>query len=136
MKVVSILVPVDFSGCSTHALSYARVLAEALGASLDVLHVWHLSAYSDLESELAKSQERELRAKLDEVARSVAGVAVRTHLGHGAPHEVILQKSVALKASMVVMGTSAKTGFEHFLLGSVAERIVRESRVPVVTVRS
>ena len=62
-------------------------------------------------------------------------VPLHRHLRVGIPYVEIVEAAKAIGADMIVMGTTGKTGLEHFLLGSVAERIVRTASCPVLTVR-
>ncbi|MHB9288756.1 universal stress protein [Halobacteriales archaeon Cl-PHB] len=62
-------------------------------------------------------------------------VAVERAVESGIPHERILDYADAADADVVVMGTHGRTGLDHVLIGSVAERVVRQSPVPVLTVR-
>ena len=54
---------------------------------------------------------------------------------NGLPHEQIIAQAVAKGVDMVVLGTNGRTGFDHILFGSTAEKVVRKSKVPVLTVR-
>ena len=60
---------------------------------------------------------------------------VKTYLVSGTPYREILKKTQLEKVDLIVMGTHGRTGVEHLLLGSVAERVVRLSPCPVLTVR-
>jgi nucleotide-binding universal stress UspA family protein len=64
-----------------------------------------------------------------------ARLRVKSHLASGIPHRETLQKAKEEKADLIVMGTHGRTGVEHLLLGSVAEKVVRLSPYPVLTVR-
>jgi universal stress protein A len=136
-----ILVPVDFSDASRSAASYAIELAEQLAAgdasvSVDALHAWQLAGFATPTSELAKDTERQLRAELDGFLGELgAKVPVRSHLRLGVPYQEIVQAAKEYESDLVIMGTTGKTGLEHFLIGSVAERVVRAAPVPVLTVR-
>jgi nucleotide-binding universal stress UspA family protein len=142
-----ILVPVDFSASSRAALEAAAFLAEKLGASVDVLHVWeppgyvgpevmihmpgktglplvefaHTEAGRDMERFLADFGKRGLRVS----GRLETGLAVQT----------ILRVAGDDHYDLIVMGTRGRTGLSHLMLGSVAERVVRRAACPVLTVR-
>jgi nucleotide-binding universal stress UspA family protein len=134
-----LLVPVDLGEGSAPAITLARELAAALRADLVLVHAFHgLSVpYSELPPSLV---ERELAGveggaeKALELLASRAG-AVRTVLRHGEPAEVVLAVATEVGASMIVMATHGRRGLPRLVLGSVAERVVRESPIPVVTVR-
>ena len=59
---------------------------------------------------------------------------VEGHLTEGVAHEEIARLAEEIGAGMIIMGTHGRSGMRHFLLGSVTERVVRTSKVPVLTV--
>ncbi len=134
-----LLVPVDFGDLSGTAIGLARELASALRADLALVHAFHgISVpYTELPPALV---ERELSgvevgaARALDVLASRSGAA-RAVLRHGEPAEVVLAVAAEIGATMIVMGTHGRRGLPRLVLGSVAERVVRESPVPVVTVR-
>jgi len=73
---------------------------------------------------------------LEELASRKSGVKLETHLLEGIPYKEVVRMTEELDADLVVMGTHGRTGLKHLLLGSVAERVVRSSKVPVITVPS
>lgn len=136
-----ILVPVDFSDASRNAAKYAldlgaQLSTESMPVSIDFVHAWQLAGFATPSSELAKDTERQLRTELDELVASFAAkVPVRAHLRLGIPYQEVVQAAEDYKSDLIVMGTTGKSGLEHFLVGSVAERVVRGAPVPVITVR-
>jgi nucleotide-binding universal stress UspA family protein len=137
LEIRRILVPTDFSDAAEHALRYALSLAAKLGAEIDLLHVWQLSVYASPSSDLAKGMEKDLSRDLEQLAGRYGahGVVLRRHLRLGVPYLAIVEASRDLGADLIVMGTTGRTGLAHFVLGSVAERIVRTAECPVLTVR-
>lgn len=149
-KVQKILVPTDFSTCSTQAVEHAAALAGALGATVHLLHVCadpHLGPLPDaahgmeavydswtkvLEARRAAAAEK-LKAEI--AAQAGSGVEFTFALADGHPAETTLETAQEGGYDLVVMGTHGHTGLKHVFLGSVAERIVRLSSVPVLTVR-
>jgi nucleotide-binding universal stress UspA family protein len=139
----TILCPVDFSNGSMRALDKAYELARALGAELEILHVYHIPMYG-----LPLAQEMitpSLRVEVTEKAQAALAslkatvgpdVPVTTKLIEGYPAEAVVDRARELGAEMVVMSTHGRQGFRRFLLGSVTERVVRMSTVPVLTVHS
>jgi nucleotide-binding universal stress UspA family protein len=133
-----ILVPTDGSETAAAALDHAVDLAERYGATLHLLHVVEsamipptpaggevldrLSAHGD-------SVVNEAREGVDD------RVPVETAVAEGSPHRAILDYTADADIDLVVMGTHGRTGLQHALLGSVAERVVRLADVPVLTVR-
>ena len=137
LEIRHILVPTDFSDTADHALRYALELAGALGADVHLLHAWQLSAYASPNSELAVGMERDLRRDLDALAQRyvASGVVIHPQLRLGPPTGELLDAATELDCGVIVMGTSGRTGFEHFILGSVAEQVARHARCPVLTIR-
>lgn len=143
-----ILVPVDYSEGSAAALAYAAALAEKLGAALDVVHVWDRPAYvSETVLVGPPDQKRPLSELIREnaaaemksfIARAAipARVSLETRLLSGNPSATILNELRAGGHELLVVGTHGRTGLRHLLLGSVAEKLVRLSPVPVLTVPS
>ncbi len=140
----SILVPIDFSVHSKNALKYAVPLAEKFNASLHLVYVVEPTIYpADLgfgqvvlpgvEEELREKGEGELEALMRrEIGKRVkASTAVRT----GNPHQEILREAEEKGVDLIVVATHGHSGVEHMLFGSTADRIVRRSKVPVLTIR-
>lgn len=138
-----ILCPVDFSETSDHALEYALDLADGLGAEVHLAHIYQLPMYALPDGALLAGPDMASRIlntcqdSLDQLASRYAGrkLAAQKHLTEGAPHVEICRIAQQIGADMIVVGTHGRTGFGHLLLGSVAERVVRMSKVPVLTVR-
>ncbi len=147
MNVTRIVVPVDYSAHARVTLEYAAELAKGFGASLHVIHVWDrpplvadtmvVSAEGEparsLVELIGENAEREMREFLA-AAKLPEGVTLTHHLESGEPTSTILKAIKEYQADLVVMGTHGRTGVRHLLLGSVAEKLVRLSPVPVITV--
>lgn len=137
-----ILVPIDFSDGSNRAISQAVQLAGALGASIELFHAYQLPVFALPDSsvtvsptyvaDLTDRAQKELDRQRDRLAAE--GLTVTTQLLEGNPADAIVERATALKAQMIVIGTHGRSGFRRFLLGSTAERVVRTSTVPVLTV--
>ncbi len=141
-RIQKILVPVDFSDASHQATRYAVDLAQQLSSggakiTIELVHAWQLAGYASASSELAKQTERALRDQIDAYAKEnlPPEMAARPHLRLGVPYDEIVNLAAEISADLIVMGTTGKTGLEHFLVGSVAERVIRSATMPVVTVR-
>lgn len=141
----SILHPTDFSRASAPALRRAVALASAYRVPLLILHVMTPpspfigegappSSYLELLALARRSAKRRLAAVLARVRR--AGVRVRSIFTEGLPGDEILRAARRARADLIVMGTHGRTGLSRAFMGSVADRVVRESRCPVLTVRS
>jgi nucleotide-binding universal stress UspA family protein len=140
-NVTRILVPVDFSEHSEHALRYAVELAKVYRATLHLVHVYPASAYIApplLPGPVIVGQFRDQSQKAfdDFLARAKTehAVPMTGTLLEGVPHVEILRAAKDVGADLIVVGTHGRTGIEHLLLGSVAERVLRGAHVPVMTV--
>ncbi|AUV83290.1 universal stress protein [Salinigranum rubrum] len=136
-----ILLPTDGSGPSEAARDHAIGLAAAYDATLHAIYVVDDDALraARIDSDVVvEGFETEGESLLDEVAASAAGASVdcETAVLHGHPHEVITEYAADNDVDLIVMGTHGRHGVSRFLLGSVTERVVRTSDVPVLTVRS
>lgn len=135
-----VLLPTDGSRASGRALEYAIDLAQQYDASLHVMYVIDKAVFAgDVEAGTIVSQFEQVgQSILDgvEADATKAGIeTVITHLGRGSPHEAILEYTKEEEIDVVVMGTRGRTGLDRYLLGSVTEKVVRLSDVPVLTVR-
>jgi nucleotide-binding universal stress UspA family protein len=144
LGIRSILVPIDFSVHSKNALKYAIPIAEKFRASLHLVYVVEPTIYpADLgfgqvvlpgvEDELREKGAEELETLIrKEIGKRVsASCAVRT----GNPHQEILREADERGVNMIVVATHGHSGVEHMLFGSTADRIVRNARCPVMTIR-
>lgn len=131
--VKRILFATDFSSCAHHAEAYVAFLAKAYGTSIDVVHV--LELYSGMYP--AVQDHRETDERLVEVVRRLQQptLPVTDHQMPGIPSVVISEAAMKYYADLIVMGTHGRTGLEHILLGSTAERVLTMARCPVLTVR-
>lgn len=137
----TILCPLDFERNSLDALEVARDLAQENRATLHLLHVARVPA-ADMDVPLPFAAnprwEREARAKLERIARDQFQGKVRFEIRvvSGTPDDDVLRMAGELQADLIVMGTHGRKGWRHIVLGSVAERVVREAHCPVLTIRS
>lgn len=131
----SILVPVDFGGPSLRACDRAVALARDLHAAVTLLHVVEPPPYPLAESATVQLREGAERAMALHAAKLRPHVQeLRTHVVVGTPWREVLAAIDAEHADLVVAGTHGRRGIAHVALGSVAERIVRTSPVPVLTI--
>jgi universal stress protein A len=146
MAIRRILVPIDFSQDSLHALAYARDLAQSFRAELLLLHVvdqTYLAGAPELRlanPALAKLLDDQWQIAKTHVAHFGAdleskGQHVQTLVKRGSPAQVIADTAKRTAADLIVMGTHGRTGLAHMLIGSVAEKVVRTAACPVLTVR-
>jgi len=142
MSFQRILVATDFGDCSRQALDLAVNLAP-FGAQLTLLHVWDAPRYSYgnglyLPAELVAPVEQAAIARLEQELTELKKryPTAKSALRAGAAWEQVLGAANDLRADLIVMGTHGRRGLEHALLGSVAEKVVRSARVPVLTVHA
>jgi nucleotide-binding universal stress UspA family protein len=143
-----ILVPVDYSAHSAEAIRAAAELALRCDASVTLVHVFDVLtgvAYSLPEGALLLTPQQiddltsEYEKLLDGAKRDaeLAGARrVETKELQGAPAFAILELAESGGFDLIVMGTHGRRGIGRVMLGSVAERVLRESPCPVLTVRA
>lgn len=143
LDIRKILVPTDFSANSEPALDYAAAMAPKFGAAIHLLHVCEVPsvttgsmdayavAYSDWSQKLGDEAEQGL-ARLQ---GRFTGIPVSTEVLFGNPARCIVTAAKTNDADLIVMGTHGHGPVMHLMMGNVAERVVRMSPVPVLTVR-
>ena len=144
-----VLVAVDFSEDSRAALLWACQLAESINASLVVLHVvhepaaspgfYHLKNQSRLlpMQEVAELMMAEFMGNLiNKNAKNDRLKTAETRFVSGLPPGRIIEIAAEIDAEMIVVGSRGMTGLPHLMLGSVAERVVELSAIPVVVVKA
>jgi nucleotide-binding universal stress UspA family protein len=147
MSIRKILVPVDYSECSRVALRFAADLAERYGAAADIVHVWDRPSYvTDVllthkdplsGKSLVRLIEENAEHDLEEFLKGTElphGMMASGRLLSGDPASALLRELEQGQHDMVVMGTHGRGGLSHLLLGSVAEKLTRLARVPVLVV--
>lgn len=146
IRLNRVLVPVDFSEFGKHALKYGCEFARRFGAELHLLHVVEdvypmvpeagmlLPAQGDYLAELKAAAQRAIDA-LPEADWSNGIADVVRSIGTGTPFLEVIRYAKEHDIDLIVIGTHGRTGLVHMLMGSVAERIVRKSPCPVLTVR-
>ena len=133
----NILVAIDFDNESKQALAYGRLLGQAFGASLRLLHVMPNHFLHAMTADpihlAARSHERMGEWLTDEDRRNLHATCVLAE--SDLPAEAILNYARTHEINLIVMGTHGRGAVDRFLLGSVAERVVRTAPCPVLTVR-
>jgi nucleotide-binding universal stress UspA family protein len=143
-NINDILFATDLSEASHPAAEYALTLAKLTGAHLHVLHViseldehQRVMIPSEAFKVLEKAIELQAVTELDRFCREQAGdLHTTTYAVVGTPFLMILETGEKLNADLIVMGTHGRNGVERVIVGSTAERVVRRSKIPVLTVRS
>lgn len=141
-QIQRILVAHDFSETADCALAYAIGMAEKFGARITVLHVCDVLAYGVPDAMVASldwTGEAEQAASdtlvgIVEQAGRTSNRVIEGVLRRGLAWEAISALSLEIGADLVVMGTHGRRGFARAALGSVAEKMVRMSSCPVLTV--
>jgi nucleotide-binding universal stress UspA family protein len=146
MKFGKILVAIDFSPHSEHAIDAALALADPEQGTLTLFHVCELPAYSTPElsiyvpsPELAEDLTEEAKRSLERYRAQCAEKGVRVEvaclLGTSVAGEIV-EYAAAQRFDLIVVGTHGRHGLRRLVLGSVAERVVRTADRPVLTVRT
>lgn len=145
LAIKTILVPTDFSEASEAAVKYGKALAEAFGSSLHLVHVmedllahaWAAEVYvasmPSLREEIGKEATDRLGAMVTDEERQ--RLRVTTAIIEGNPFLEIIRYARAHDVDLIVLGSHGRGPVAHMLLGSVAEKVVRKSPCPVLTVR-
>ncbi|QDU39996.1 hypothetical protein Mal4_43500 [Maioricimonas rarisocia] len=145
IQLKKILVPSDFSDFSKHALRYGCELSNRFNSELHLLHVLQdivalvpepgmaFPAPGDYMDEMKQSASRALDDLPDE--EWIRDVPVVREVRVGTPFLEIVRYARDLDIDLIVVGTHGRSGLAHVLLGSTAEKVVRKSGCPVLTVR-
>jgi nucleotide-binding universal stress UspA family protein len=138
-----ILCPVDLSDVSRHAMCHAAMLARWYDAKITALHVWNPRVMSSTDFAFVGTAPPTIldNAEVEEVHRQVVGCLgpvsapdLEVLVRDGRPSTRILEAATALPADLIVIGTHGAGGFEHLVLGSVTEKVLRQASCPVLTV--
>jgi len=147
MAIRRILVPIDYSENSKAALAYGAELALSFGAALDIVHVWDRPTY--VSDAVMVQRPGEAHKPIGELIRENAqkdmnefmatitlpsGVPTQSRLLSGEPAATLVAELKKGEHDLVVLSTHGRTGIAHLLLGSIAEKLVRMSPIPVLTV--
>lgn len=143
-----ILLAVDFSADSEAAFLWATSAAKRFAVPLVVLHVVHdpesapgYYAKTDASGRLVPMEEagrqmlEEFLAKMEAHPQAEPGVELRSRMTAGLPANRILEVAADEEAQLIVLGSRGRTGLEHLLLGSKAERVAQLSPIPVTIVK-
>jgi len=144
MQIKTILFPTDFSQGARAAMDYALSMAQDYDAKLILLYViqdisiaeWYIPSTisaADLVEDMQKSAAREMEKWGAETAAKVKNV--EKLVVRGVPFVEIIRTAKEKNADLIVIGTHGRTGIDHMLFGSTAEKVVRKSGCPVLTVR-
>jgi nucleotide-binding universal stress UspA family protein len=137
--VKRILVATDFSEQSEKALEWAKCFADAFKAKLVLLHVIDVFSLSETGALMTGMDplgaiREQVRSHMDRLKTAFPGADIMVR--EASPRPTIVELASELDCDLIVMGTHGRSGLVHLLLGSVAEYVVRHSKVPVLTVRT
>lgn len=140
----AILFATDFSESSDYAFGYAHSLAKKFNARLLIVHI--INEPVDLRGFYVPHISFEkLEEEIEEGAQKMMEKFCRTHIRDydnyetfivpGIPYDEIIKKAAEAAADLIIMGTHGRTGLDHVLFGSTAEKVVRKATIPVMTIR-
>ncbi len=144
-KITKILYPTDFSEASLEALKYALSFARSCPARLVLMHVVNEKIFSEglslarvsapeaLGQEMAAEAGRQLKMIIPAEERQ--GLELETVILHGNPSLEVIRYAKENKVDMIVIGTAGRSGVEHMMFGSTAEKVVRGAHCPVLSVK-
>ena len=136
LRIGTILHPTDFSEHSKDALQVACALARDYGARLVVLHVANVPSVDGYQTEDPAKIRKEAEDQLHQMEIPVDNVRAERKCVLGEDVSEILRVAGEIKADVIVMGTHGRTGLRRFLMGSVAEQVLRLAPCLVLTANS
>jgi nucleotide-binding universal stress UspA family protein len=150
-SIRKILVPVDFSEGALPAVALAATMARTFDASVELLHVWQPPPLIPFPVVIVPSPGETTPINIEELARTTAGAQMKelvdrlrdqgvrevlSRVAVGAPAYEIVELATLGHFDLIVMGTHGRSGIAHAVIGSVAEKVVRRAKCPVLTVRA
>lgn len=143
--VKKILFPTDFSEASHFALGYAVEMKKIFKAELEIAHVLFdeaniVSFYlpqmtmQNISGEFEEGAMKQFE-EFTSSAKELEGITYTKKLLKGTPYNEIVKEAADGNFDMIIIGTHGRTGLEHVLFGSTAEKVVRKAPCPVLTVR-
>ena len=144
MDFKTILFASDFSEGSDFAFQSAISLARKFDSKLIIVHI--INEPVDLRGfYVPHISFDKLEEEIEQGAEKLMEKFCRTHMADfnnyesfvspGIPYDEIIKKAVTLNVNLIVLGTHGRTGLDHVLFGSTAEKVVRKSPIPVMTIR-
>lgn len=142
MSYSKILIAVDSSEYSMNAAKKGLELSHQLNAKVALLYVVDTSkALGNIDAGITAEQaliilKKEAEQTLDELAGMYNGASIMKFIPEGMPSKDIIKTAEIWEADLIILGTHGRTGLLHLLVGSVAEHIIRNSKIPVMVVPS
>ena len=139
-----ILVPVDFSPTSLHALRYALLFAQQFGSTLHLVHVYEppsfMAGYQALPKMVAAPDAevmQRIKIELDSLvaAQDEPQIPMKSFVRKGKGYDQIIKVAKEESIDLIIITTHGYSGLKHTLMGSTAERVVRHAPCPVLVVR-
>jgi nucleotide-binding universal stress UspA family protein len=134
INVKKILYPTDFSSYSNQAYFHAIALAESHGASLTIVYVY-APAQGTTAAAPTPGDPAYWKNQLEQIRPTNPKIAINHVFLEGDPATEIVRHAASAGADLIVMGTHGRTGLERLLLGSVAEKVMREALCSVLVVK-
>jgi nucleotide-binding universal stress UspA family protein len=139
-----LLIPLDGSKTAERALPYARYLAEEKNVLIELLAVvdvanmaTHMTAERALHLDtMVEDAVRASEKYLEAIAGTLSAAKIKTVVDTGRPEEVIIEKAAAEQNTLITMATHGRSGMNRWLLGSVAEKVLRGATDPVLLIRA
>jgi nucleotide-binding universal stress UspA family protein len=134
------LIPLDGSKTAAKVLPYARTVARSLKIPVKLMAVTEVLTLTAGKAHhldtLVDAAIRRNQEYLQKIAKTFTGVSIDYTVEAGAPEEAIIMKAAANKGTLITMATHGRSGVRRWLLGSVAEKVLRGSSNPVLLVRA
>ena len=138
------LIPLDSSKTAENVLPYGRILARTFQIPVELMEVLDIAGMaSHVAAEKARrldtvvtEGERSSEQYLKKIASSFSDVNVRCTVERGRPEDVIIEKAAADKTTLIAMATHGRSGMSRWLLGSIAEKVLRATTNPLLLVRA
>jgi nucleotide-binding universal stress UspA family protein len=138
------LIPLDSSKTAENVLPYGRILARTFQIPVELMEVLDIAGMaSHVAAEKARrldtvvtEGERSSEQYLKKIASSFSGVNVGCTVERGRPEDVIVEKAAADKTTLIAMATHGRSGMSRWLLGSIAEKVLRAATNPLLLVRA
>ena len=136
----TILLPTDGSEYTTAAIEQTIPLAKLTGSTVHALYVFDTRDYNTLPESKSYTLDETIREQSEIALQEILnqcqenGVPIVTATERGVPHEEILSYADEHDVDLIVMATHGRTGFDHFLHGSITEKVIHQAKVPVVAI--
>jgi len=139
-----LLIPLDGSKTAEKVLPFARILATTFKLPIELLEVVDIAAATaHIAADKARYLDRIIaegenasREHLDEIAATLSGLHVTCKVERGRPADLIIERAEAERGTLIAMATHGRSGINRWMMGSVAEKVLRGTTVPLFLVRA